>query len=81
MRFPEGDTTHGQASKDGFDMANRVRVGWIWEAVEGEPSHFYEILSDDEIVQLRRLSDRKITTRFKGQVIKYGLVRRKRRDE
>lgn len=62
-------------------MANRVRVGWIWEAVEDEPSHFYEILSDDEIVRLRRLSDRKVTTRFKGQIINYGLVRKKRRGE
>ncbi|UUG69435.1 hypothetical protein SEA_SHAM_111 [Streptomyces phage Sham] len=62
-------------------MANQVKVGWIWEAVENEPKHFYEILTDDEIVQLRRISDRKITTRFKGQVMDYGRVRKKRRGE
>ncbi|QWT29998.1 hypothetical protein SEA_TUNATARTARE_115 [Streptomyces phage TunaTartare] len=62
-------------------MANRISVGWIWEAVEDEPAHFYEILSNDEIVQLRRLSDRKITTRFKGQIMQYGRVRKKRKGE
>lgn len=65
----------------GIDMANQVKVGWIWEAIEGEPAHFYRILSNDEIVQLRRLSDKKLTTRFKGQIIDYGLVRKPRSGE
>lgn len=62
-------------------MANRIVVGWIWEAVEDEPNHFYEILNNDEIIRLRRLSDRKIAERFKGQVTDYGKTRKKRRGE
>lgn len=60
---------------------NKIVVGAIWEAVEDEPQHFYEILSDGEIISLRRLCDNKRTTRFVGQITGYGVIRRKRRGE
>lgn len=60
---------------------NRVIVGHIWEAVEDEPKHFYEILSSGEVVHLRRVCDNKRTKRFLGQVLDYGRVRPMRKGE
>lgn len=60
---------------------NRVIVGHIWEAVEDEPKHFYEILKSTEVVYLRRLWDNVKVERFLGQVTDYGVVRRKRKGE
>lgn len=60
---------------------NRLIVGNIWEAVEDEPKHFYEILDNGEVVNLRRLCDNSKTTRFMGQITNFGVVRKKKRGE
>lgn len=60
---------------------NRIVVGHIWEAVEDEPSKFYEILNDEEIISLRRLGTNERVTRFRGQVTGYGTVRPRRKND
>lgn len=60
---------------------NRVIIGHVWEAVEDEPKHFYEILSEGEIVHLRRVCDNGRTTRFIGQISGFGRVRPMRKGE
>lgn len=62
-------------------MANKIVRGWIWEAVEDEPEHFYLILSDDEEIRLLHLSTRKKVKRYRGQVTGYGLIRPPRKGE
>lgn len=59
-------------------MANQVKVGWVWEAVPDEPKHFYEILSNDEVVKLRNICDNRQTTRFIGQITDYGITRKRK---
>lgn len=51
--------------------ANEVHVGWIWQAGHGS-QYEYEILSIDEEMQLRRLSDGVKVKRYIGQVTGFG---------
>jgi hypothetical protein len=60
---------------------NRIIVGHIWEAVEDEPSKFYEILNDEEIITLRQLGTKDKILRFRGQVTGYGRVRPRRKND
>jgi hypothetical protein len=56
---------------------NEVHVGWIWEAVPGEPKHYYKILTVDEHMKLIRLVDNQEVWRYIGQVAGYGTTREK----
>jgi hypothetical protein len=57
-------------------MANKIEKGMIWEAVPGEPMHYYLILSADEVIRLKRICDGRIAERYRGQVRDFGITRK-----